>query len=225
MWCSRRLFLRPVKNLWQSYSWTPPPPQVSVSCPEHHWSSGTDVPVPHWALLTHPLGVFLNMDLPSNLIDRITQAHHPLEANSFETDQLAGCHLKHESGGLYWSWLFIKTAHWISLRMSSIIYIIYTEQKKRNQLYLSSVELESLLPQVSVVWQEILSIVCWIKTLLYWATSRHQHKQGCLGWRHAEQKSQRGYRRVLLTNAWSGVTFLKKISKASCFSCLRERPI
>lgn len=28
----------------------------------------------------------------------------------------------------------------------------------------------SLLSQVSVVWQEILSIVCWIKTLLSWAT-------------------------------------------------------
>lgn len=124
------------------HSWTPAP-QASASCPEHHWSSGTDVPVPHPALLTHPLGAFLNMDLPSSLIDKITQAHHPLEANSFETDQLAVCRLKHEFGGLYWSWLFIKRAHWISLRMSSMGCIIYTEQiKKRNQLHLSSVELE-----------------------------------------------------------------------------------
>lgn len=96
--------------------------------------------------------------------------------------------------------------------------------KKRNQIYLSSVESESLLSQVSAVWQEILSIACWIKTLLYWETSRYQHNQGCLGRSCAEQKSHRGYRRVLLTNISSGVTFLKKISK-TCFSCLREGPI
>lgn len=53
--------------------------------------------------------------------------------------------------------------------------------KKNGTKYLSSVELEILLSQVPVVWQEIRSITCWIKTLLYWATSRHQHNQGCLG--------------------------------------------
>lgn len=83
-------------------------PQVSAFCPGHHWGAGTDLPVPHRALLTHPLGAFLNMQLPSNPIDKIIQAHHPLEANSFESDQLAGCHLKHKFGGLDCSRLFIK---------------------------------------------------------------------------------------------------------------------
>lgn len=38
------------------------------------------------------------MDLPSNLIDTIIQAYNPLKANSFESNQLAGCHPEHKFG-------------------------------------------------------------------------------------------------------------------------------
>lgn len=38
------------------------------------------------------------MDLPSNLIDMIIQAYNPLKANSFESDQLAGCHPERKFG-------------------------------------------------------------------------------------------------------------------------------
>lgn len=41
------------------------------------------------------------MDLPSNLIGKIIQAHHPLEANAFESDQLG--------------WLSSKTQVWGTL--------------------------------------------------------------------------------------------------------------
>lgn len=92
-------------------------------------------------------------------------------------------------------WLSSKTRVWGTLLIMTVhkesslnftqnviygVHYLHRTNKKKKPTTSQQCWVGSLRSQVSVVWQEILSIVCWIKTLLYWATLRHQHNQAAL---------------------------------------------
>lgn len=177
-WCYRHLFPSPDKNSRKRYSWTPYP--RSLHSAQHVLQgSGTDLPAPHQVVFTHPLAALLNMDLPSNLIDMIIQAHNPLEAIPLRAT--AVIHNASLAGGTLLITTVYKTESSIPklpllcnlpqpllvnkgklLNSTTLLVFLLIEfpskchvwgalfilNKKKNQIYLSNVELEMLLSSV-----------------------------------------------------------------------------